>query len=92
MSEKKSPKEISGWYVKTKATEAERQQIEEWYDRKVKLNYRTIAIEAPGKMVAALGVLAREKGMDGPRFGDFIEGVLDEYLENRGINWRERAY
>jgi len=40
-------------------------------------------------MLLALGRLAREKGMEGPGFNNFIEGILDEYLESRGINWRE---
>ena len=42
-------------------------------------------------MVLALGNLAREKGMEGPQFSDFIEGILDEYLQSRGINWREQV-
>lgn len=91
MSDKEKTKEISGWYVKSEATDKERQQVEDWYDRQWKLNYKTIPVEAPGKMVLALGELARQKGMDGPRFSDFIEGILDEYLQTQGIAWREKG-
>ena len=91
MTEKKKLKEISGWYVKERATAEERQQVEDWYDSRWRLNYKTVPVEAPGKMVLALGKLAREKGMEGPRFSNFIEGILDEYLQSRGINWREQV-
>lgn len=91
MKEKKKHSEISGWYVKERATAEERQQVQDWYDSRWKLNYKTIPVEAPGKMVLALGRLAHEKGMEGPRFSDFIEGILDEYLHMQGINWREQA-
>lgn len=91
MSDKKKPKEISGWYIKGRVTADERQHIEDWYNKRVTLNYRTIPVEAPGKMILALGELARQKGMDGPRFSDFIEGILDEYLQTQGINWRDRV-
>ena len=89
MSGKKKLKEISGWYVKEKATAEEEKRIEEWHDKRVKLNYKTIPIEAPGKMILALGQLAQKQGMAGPRFSDFLEGVLDEYLQRQGIDWRQ---
>lgn len=90
MSTKKKPKEISGWYARAKTAPDERKRIEEWYDKRVKLNYRTIPVEAPGKMVLALGEIAQKKGMAGPRFSDFIEGILAEYLQRQGIDWRRQ--
>jgi hypothetical protein len=91
MSDQKKPAEISGWYVRTKTTDEEKRRVEDWYEKRVRLNYRTVPIEAPGKMILALGELARQKGMDGARFGDFIEGILDEYMQRQGINWRDRV-
>ena len=89
MSNKKKTTEISGWYVRSKATAEEKQRIEDWYDKRVRLNYRTIPVEAPGKMVLALGRLAQQKGMAGPQFSEFIEGILDEYLQRQGVDWRK---
>ncbi|MBW2203523.1 MAG: hypothetical protein JRF52_05360, partial [Deltaproteobacteria bacterium] len=48
MTEKKKLKEISGWYVKERATAEERQQVEDWYDSRWSLNYKTVPVEAPG--------------------------------------------
>jgi len=90
MSTKKKPQEISGWYVRAKTTPEERERIEEWYGKRVELNYRSLPVEAPGKMILALGEIAQKKGMAGPRFSDFIEGILDEYLQRQGIDWRKQ--
>lgn len=89
MSNKKKTTEISGWYVSSRATAEEKQRIEDWYDKRVRLNYRTIPVEAPGKMIQALGELAQKKGMAGPKFSEFIEAILDEYLHRQAIDWRK---
>ena len=52
MRDKKKPKEISGWYIKSGATDEQRQQEEDWYDSRRKLNYKTIPVETPGKMLS----------------------------------------
>jgi len=36
-------------------------------------------------MMLALGRIAQEKGVP---FTDFIEGILAEYLEKQGVNWK----
>jgi hypothetical protein len=91
MSDRKHAKDTSGWYARTRMTKEERTQIDAWYDTRITLNYKTIPVEAPGKMVLALGELAQQHGMAGPRFSEFIEGILDEYLQRQGIDWRKRA-
>ncbi|MCL4369306.1 MAG: hypothetical protein M1380_00110 [Chloroflexi bacterium] len=87
MSAKKGS-EISGWYGKTRVTEAERveqmRQVEDWHQKRIDLNYRQIPVEAPGKMVLALGKMAQAKGVP---FGDFVEGILADYLERQGVDW-----
>ena len=91
MSDRKKTTDISGWYVRPRATAEEKRRVEDWYDERVKLNYRTIPVEAPGKMILALGELAQQRGMAGPQFSEFIEGILDEYLQNQGIDWRKQV-
>ena len=89
MTDKKKAADISGWYARPRATPEERKGIEDWYEKRARLNYRTMPVEAPGKMILALGELARDRGMDGSRFNDFIEGILDEYLRQQGVDWRK---
>lgn len=82
-------KEISGWYAKKELTPEEKaaqmREIERWYERKHKLNYRTVPLEIPGKMMLTLGKLAMDQ--DGT-FSEFIEGILEAYLRQKKINWR----
>lgn len=53
MRDKKKPKKISGWYIKSGAANEQRQQQEDdWYDSLRKLNYKTIPVETPGKMLS----------------------------------------
>ena len=60
-------------------------QVEEWVREKVDLNYRQIVVEAPGKMVLALGRMAQEKGIP---FGKIVEDILADYLGAQGADWR----
>lgn len=87
--EKKKRDEISGWYVKEKLTPQEHAakmaSIDEWHTKRHTLNYRTVPVEIPGKMLAALGKLALEQQM---QFSEFVERILDDYLTQRGIDWQ----
>ena len=90
--EKKEKTEgISGWYPKSIATpreltEDEARKVDEQFDRLIKGNYKRLSAEIPGKMMLALGKMALEKGIP---FTDFIEGILGEYLEKQGIDWKK---
>ncbi len=89
VSEKKKTREgISGWYVTEKLSSQQRAarmaHIDEWHERLYTLNYRTVPLEIPGKMLAALGKLALEEKV---QFSEFVAGILDEYLTQKGINW-----
>jgi hypothetical protein len=90
METKRKTKDISGWYAKERMSEAERLEkaarIEAWYENKVSLNYRTVPVEVPGRMLAALGSLAMDTGQG---FSEFIEAILEDYLEKKGIQWQE---
>jgi hypothetical protein len=89
MERKGKEKEISGWYVRKEGTPeekaAERKAVEDWYEKKHRLNYRTVPLEIPGKMMLALGKVALEKKMN---FSEFVEEVLDHYLRGKKISWR----
>ncbi len=91
MSEKKKSEAISGWYPRSIAapralTEDEAKRVDEWFDRLIKGNYKRLSAEIPGKMMLALGKMALEKGVP---FTDLIEGILGEYLERQGIDWKK---
>ena len=90
MERKPKEKEISGWYAQKQMTPeemaAQRRATEQWYDRQHRLNYRTVPLEIPGKMMLSLGKMAMEKGIP---FSEFIEGILDSYLKGKKISWRE---
>jgi len=91
MSEKKKSEAISGWYPRSIAapralTEEEAKKEDEWFDRLIKGNYKRLSAEIPGKMMLALGKMALEKGVP---FTDLIEGILGEYLEKQGIDWKK---
>jgi hypothetical protein len=81
--------DVSGWYAKEKLSaeeEAARMaEINAWYEKQHTMNYRTVPLEIPGKMMAALGKLALERELD---FSEFVEGILDEYLKRTGNAWR----
>ncbi len=90
MNEKKKTEAVSGWYSKStaqrKLTEDEAKRVDEWFDRLIKGNYKRLPAEIPGKMMLALGKIALEKGVP---FTDLIEGILREYLEKQGIDWKK---
>jgi hypothetical protein len=88
MSETKKVESLSGLYFRTigapqKLTEEEAKRVDEWYDRLIKGNYKRLSAEIPGKMMLALGKMAKEKDIP---FSDLIEGILAEYLEKKGID------
>ena len=90
MERKPKEKEISGWYAQKQITPeemaAQMRATEQWYDKKQRLNYRTVPLEIPGKMMLSLGKMAMERGVT---FSEFIEGILDSYLKGKRINWRK---
>ena len=89
MEGKGKQQEISGWYVQEKLTPEEKaaqmKAIGDWYEKKHRLNYRTVPLEIPGKMMLALGKMALEKGID---FSELIEEILEGYLRGEKIAWR----
>jgi len=89
MEGKAKEKEVSGWYVQKTLTPEERaaqmRSVEEWYRKKHRLNYRAVPLEIPGKMMLALGRIARGKGVD---LTELIEGILDSYLKRKKIDWK----
>lgn len=88
-SEKKKRREdISGWYVKEKQAPqhhaARMAHIDRWHEKAHTLNYRTVPLEIPGKMLAALGKLALEEKV---QFSEFVERIIGDYLTQKGISW-----
>jgi len=86
----KKEKEISGWYEHKTLTPQElitqKQEIENWYEKRHRLNYRTVPLEIPGPMLLALG----KKALENKRpFADFLEGILEEYLRRQKVDWRK---
>jgi len=85
----KKEREISGWYAQQALTPQEKaaqlQAIERWYEKKHRLNYRTVPLEIPGKMMLALGKIALDQGVS---FSEFLEGILDGYLRQKKVNWK----
>jgi NAD-dependent dihydropyrimidine dehydrogenase PreA subunit len=53
------------------------------------MNYRTVPLEIPGKVIADLGKLAMEQKAE---FSEFIEGILAEYLEGRWNEVRRKIF
>ncbi len=51
----------------------------------VRLNYRTVPLEIPGKMMLALGRIAMDQGIS---FSEFIEGILEAYLRQKKVHWK----
>ena len=85
----KKTKEISGWYAQQELSPAEeaakRQALEKWYEKKHRLNYRSVPLEIPGKMMLALGKMAMEQGVS---FSEFIEAILEGYLRQKKVQWK----
>jgi hypothetical protein len=89
MEKSKKRGDVSGWYVKEKLSPDENAaritDISNWYEKQHTMNYRTVPLEIPGKMLAALGKMALDQNI---QFSEFIEGILDEYLTRTGTRWR----
>ena len=82
-------KEISGWYVQKELTPDEKaaqmQAVERWYEERSRLNYRTVPVEIPGKMMLALGRIAMDRGVS---FSEFVEEILEDYLRQKKVRWK----
>ncbi|MGA2955917.1 MAG: hypothetical protein ABSF48_09350 [Thermodesulfobacteriota bacterium] len=91
MARKGKEKEVSGWYACKEQTPEEKaaqmQATERWYEKRQRLNYRTVPLEIPGKMMLALGRMALDQGVS---FSGFVERILDSYLRQKKTNrkWR----
>lgn len=86
---KENKEHTSGWYVKSSPAQEyaeNKDSIDGWYDRIINDAYRGVSVEAPAKMICALGKLAQERGLS---FQDLIEQILSDYLAKEGITWRE---
>ncbi len=85
-------KEVSGWYAREELSPAEketkRQALEKWYEKKHRLNYRSVPLEIPGKMMLALGKMAMDKGVS---FSEFIEEILEGYLRQKKVAWKSKV-
>lgn len=79
---------VSGWYVSDNDSTEKKKQVDEWYEKIVQHDYRGVSVEAPSRMVLALGKLSQKEGIS---FQDLIENALAEYLKNRGINWQNEG-
>jgi hypothetical protein len=92
MQRKGREREVSGWYAKKEQTPEEiaiqMGETARWYEEKQRLNYRTVPLEIPGKMMLALGRMALDEGVS---FSEFIEGILDSYLRQKKITWKSRS-
>jgi len=91
MERRMKGEEISGWYTQKELTPeewtAQMKSVECWYEKKHRLNYRSVPLEIPGKMMLALGKMAIDRGVE---FSEFIEGILEDYLHRKKVNWRKR--
>jgi len=91
MEGKTREKEISGWYVQKEMTPeeeaAQRRKVERWYAKRHRLNYRTVPLEIPGKMMLVLGKMAMDRGVP---FSEFIESILEAYLRQKKANWKSK--
>ena len=92
MERKGKGKEVPGWYAQKKQTPEEMalkiRATEQWYEKKHRLNYRTVPLEIPGKMMLTLGKMALDQGVS---FSEFIEEILNSYLRHKKINWKSRV-
>jgi hypothetical protein len=89
MGKAKKKESISGWYAKEQLSQQERDAkmaaIEAWYEKRHTMNYRTVPLELPGKMLAALGKMGMDQGM---QISEFIEGILGDYLKKKKVKWQ----
>ncbi len=89
MAQAKTKEKVSGWYAKETLSQEEREAkmaaIEEWYEKRHTMNYRTVPLELPGKMLAAIGKMSMDQDI---QISDFIESILEDYLQNKGVKWR----
>jgi hypothetical protein len=90
MSQKSGRSKISGWYD-TETPDGGKGaggfiDLDTWYRKRHLLNYRTVPVEIPGRMLMALGRLAGKEGLE---FSDFVERILAEFLNEHGIDWRQ---
>lgn len=87
MTTRGTGKKVSGWYARPVRTEkdeaADREAANKWYEERMRLNYRSLPVEVPGKVLLELGKMAQAKGVP---FADFVEGILVEYLQKKGIH------
>ena len=92
MDQKKNGKEVSGWYAHQEMTAAQKasqmREVERWYETRYRLNYRTVPVEIPGKMMLALGRMAMEQKTS---FSEFIETILESYLREHKIRWKTKG-
>ncbi len=89
MAQAKTKEKVSGWYAKETLSPEEREAkmaaIEAWYEKRHTMNYRTVPLELPGKMLAAIGKMSMDQDI---QISDFIESILEDYLQNKGVEWR----
>lgn len=89
MEKARKKESISGWYAKETLTREERTAkmaaIEAWYEKRHTMNYRTIPVELPGKMLAALGKMSMDQSV---QISDFVEDILADYLKKKKVKWK----
>ena len=89
MAQAKTKEKVSGWYAKETLSQEEREAkmaaIEAWYEKRHTMNYRTVPLELPGKMLAAIGKMSMDQDV---QISDFIEEILEDYLQSKGVVWR----
>ena len=89
MAQTKTKEKVSGWYAKETLSREEREAkmaaIDAWYEKRHTMNYRTVPLELPGKMLAAIGKMSMDQDV---QLSDFIESILEAYLQNKGVKWR----
>ena len=89
MTQAKTKEKVSGWYAKKTLSPEEREDkmaaINAWYEKRYTMNYRTVPLELPGKMLAAIGKMSMDQDV---QISDFIEEILEDYLQSKGVEWR----
>ncbi len=89
MAQAKTKEKVSGWYAKETLSQEEREAkmaaIEAWYEKRHTMNYRTVPLKLPGKMLAAIGKMSMDQDV---QISDFIESILEDYLQSKGVEWR----
>ena len=89
MAQAKAKEKVSGWYAKETLSQEERDAkmaaINAWYEKRHTMNYRSVPLELPGKMLAAIGKMSMDQNIE---LSDLIEEIIDEYLKKKGIKWR----